>query len=251
MTVKHVAKLGDEHGFTPDGRDVRREFMEFSLNEWDDAALEEALRCVEHMGKGEVVAVSVGNADADVSLLKALAKGAHRAVRIWDPSLTNADPITVARALAGVAALELCDLILCGVQSSDQAHGATGTAIARILDVPHAAVIVEMEWDGENKLTLARELEGGMRHNIELATPAVVSIQTGINMPRFATMKMIKQAKQKPLVVVDGADVSDGSGGYVVRRMYVPEQTKAEMLKGTPQEVAQFIANLVREKKGS
>ena len=127
------------------------------------------------------------------------------------------------------------------MQSSDQAHGATGTAIARILDVPHAAVIVEMEWDGENKLTLARELEGGMRHNIELATPAVVSIQTGINMPRFATMKMIKQAKQKPLVVVDGAGLfSDGSGGYVVRRMYVPEQTKAEMLKGTPQEVAQF-----------
>ncbi len=251
VTVKHVAKLGDEHGFTPDGRDVRREFMEFSLNEWDDAALEEALRCVERIGKGEVVAVSVGNADADVSLLKALAKGAHRAVRIWDPSLTNADPIAVARALAGVAALESCDLILCGVQSSDQAHGATGTAIARILDVPHAAVIVEMEWDGENKVTLARELEGGMRHNIELATPAVVSIQTGINTPRFATMKMIKQAKQKPLVVVDGADVSDGSGGYVVRRMYVPEQTKAEMLKGTPQEVAQFIANLVREKKGS
>ena len=92
VTIKHIAKLGDEHSFTPDGRDVRREFMEFSLNEWDDTALEAALQCIEKAGKGEVVAVCVGDSDADASLLKALAKGAHRAVRIWDPSLSNTDP---------------------------------------------------------------------------------------------------------------------------------------------------------------
>ena len=250
VAVKHVAKLGDDYGFTPDGRDVRREFMEFSLNEWDDAALEEALRCVERLGKGEVVAITVGEPDADASLLKALAKGAHRAVRIWDPALSIADPITIARAIAGIARLEEPDLILAGVQSGDQAHGATGTAIARILALPHAAVVVGLEWDGVSKLTLARELEGGLRHNFDLRSPAVLTIQTGINTPRFATMKMVKQAKQKPLTVVDGAGVVDGSGGYVVRRMYVPEQTKAEMLKGTAPEIAKFIADLVRDKKG-
>lgn len=251
VTVKHVAKLGDEYEFTPDGRDVRKEFMEFSLNEWDDAALEEALQRVEKLGRGEVVAITVGDADADASLLKALAKGAHRAVRIWDPALANADPITTARALAGIARLESADLIFCGVQSGDHAHGATGTALARILGLPHAAVVVGVEWDGSSKLTLARELEGGLRHNFELKAPAVVAIQTGINTPRFATMKMIKQAKQKPLVVVEGAGVVDGSGGYLVRRMYIPKQTKAEMLKGAPQEVAKFIADLVRQKKGA
>lgn len=251
VTVKHVAKLGDEYDFTQDGRDVRKEFMEFSLNEWDDAALEEALQCVERLGKGEVVAITVGDADADASLLKALAKGAHRAVRVWDPALSNADPITIARALAGIARLESPDLIFCGVQSGDHAHGATGTALARILGVPHAAVVVGVEWDGSSKLKLARELEGGLRHNFELKSPAVVAIQTGINTPRFATMKMVKQAKQKPLVFVDGAGVVDGSGGYLVRRMYIPKQTKAEMLKGAPQEVAKFIADLVRQKKGA
>jgi electron transfer flavoprotein alpha/beta subunit len=250
VTVKNVAKLGDEYGFTADGRDVRREFMEFSLNEWDDAALEEALRCVEKLGAGEVVAVTVGDADADASLLKALAKGAHRAVRIWDDSLSNADPITIARAIAGVAKAEDPDLVFSGVQSGDQAHGATGTALARILGLPHAAVVVGFEWDGKGPLKLTRELEGGLRHNFDLQAPAVVAIQTGINTPRFATMKMVKQAKQKPLVVVDGAGVVDGSGGYVVRRMYIPEQSKAEMLSGTPAEVAKFIANLIREKKG-
>jgi Fe-S oxidoreductase/electron transfer flavoprotein alpha/beta subunit len=251
VTVKHVAKLGDEYEFTPDGRDVRKEFMEFSLNEWDDAALEEALQCIEKVGKGEVVAVTVGDVDADTSLLKALAKGANRAVRIWDPALANADPITIARALAGIARLEDPDLIFCGVQSGDQAHGATGTALARILGLPHAAVVIGVEWDGGSKLTLARELEGGLRHNFELKAPSVVAIQTGLNTPRFATMKMVKQAKQKPLVVVDGAGVVDGSGGYAVRRMYVPQQTKAEMLTGSPQEIAKFISDLVRQKKGA
>jgi len=250
VTIKHVAKLGDEYGFTPDGRDVRREFMEFSLNEWDDAALEEALRTIEKLGSGEVVAVTVGDADADASLFKVLAKGANRAVRIWDDSLANADPITIARALAGVAAAEAPDLIFSGVQSGDQAHGATGTALARILGLPHAAVVVGFDWDGKDAMHLVRELEGGLRHSFDLQAPAVVAIQTGINTPRFATMKMVKQAKQKPLVVVDGKDVQDGSGGYQVRRMYVPEQTKAEMLTGTPSEIAKFIANLIREKKG-
>ncbi|MGE3229764.1 MAG: heterodisulfide reductase-related iron-sulfur binding cluster [Hyphomicrobium sp.] len=251
VTIKHVAKLGDEYGFTDDGRDVRREFMEFGLNEWDDAALEEALRCVEKLGDGEVVAVCVGDADADTSLLKALAKGAHRAVRIWDPSLSNADPITISRAIAGIAKAEDPDLIFTGVQSGDQAHGATGTALARILGLPHAAVVVGFEWDGSGPLQLTRELEGGLRHSFDLKVPAVVAIQTGINTPRFATMKMVKQAKQKPLVVVDGAGVVDGSGGYLVRRMYVPERTKAEMLTGSPAEVAKFIANIIREKRGA
>lgn len=251
VTVKHVAKLGDEYGFTEDGRDVRREFMEFGLNEWDDAALEEALRCIEKLGSGEVVAVSVGDADADTSLLKALAKGAYRAVRIWDPSLSNADPITISRAIAGIAKAEEPDLIFTGVQSGDHAHGATGTALARIVGFPHAAVVVGFEWDGNGPLKLTRELEGGLRHSFDLKAPAVVAIQTGINTPRFATMKMVKQAKQKPLVVVDGAGVVDGSGGYLVRRMYIPEQTKAKMLKGTPTEIAKFIANIIREKRGA
>jgi Fe-S oxidoreductase/electron transfer flavoprotein alpha/beta subunit len=251
VTVKHVAKLGDEYGFTDDGRDVRREFMEFGLNEWDDAALEEALLCIEKLGGGEVVAVCVGDSDADTSLLKALAKGAHRAVRIWDPSLSNADPITISRAIAGIAKAEDPDLIFTGVQSGDQAHGATGTALARILDLPHAAVVVGFEWDGNGPLKVTRELEGGLRHSFDLKAPAVVAIQTGINTPRFATMKMVKQAKQKPLVVVDGAGVADGSAGYLVRRMYIPEQTKAEMLTGSPAEVAKLIASIIREKRGA
>ncbi len=250
VCVKHVAVLGDEHGFTADGRDVKGEYLEHTLNEWDDAALEEALRVVEKFGSGEVVAVAVGPEDADASLLKVLAKGAHRAVRVWHDSLAGADPVSVARAIAGVAVKEAPDLVLAGVQSSDHGHGATGTALARILGLPHAAVVVGLEWDGTASLTLTRELEGGVRHTLELPSPAVVTVQTGINVPRYATMRMIKQAKQKPLIVLDGDGVMDGSGGYVVRRMYVPKQTKAQMLTGDAQQIAASIASIIRDKRG-
>ncbi len=251
VAVKHAAVLGDDFHFTSDNRDIQQADLDHVLNEWDDAALEEALLLIEKQGGGEVVAVTIGPEDADTSLRKVLAKGADRAVRVWHDDLIAADPLTVARAIAGVAVLEQPDLILTGVQSSDHANGATGAALARILGMPQAAVAVGLEWDGTNKLSVTRELEGGVRHKLELPSPAVVTIQTGINTPRYATMRMIKQAKKKPLEVVDGAAVIDGGGGYRVRRMYVPEQTKAEMLSGNSDDIASFIANLIREHRGS
>jgi Fe-S oxidoreductase/electron transfer flavoprotein alpha/beta subunit len=250
VMVKHAAVLGDEHAFTEDGRDIESEYLEHTLNEWDDSALEEALLVIEKVGSGEVVAVAVGPEDADVSLRKVLAKGAHRAVRVWHDSLAGADPVTIARAIAGVARREEPALIFAGVQSSDHAHGATGAALARILGLPNAAVVIGIEWDGASKLTVTRELEGGTRHTFKMPSPAVLSIQTGINKPRYATMRMIKQAKKKPLVVLDGATVPGGGGGYAVRRMYVPEQAKAEMLSGNAEEIAAFIAGVIREKMG-
>jgi len=250
VTVKHVARLGDEYEFTADGRDVQADFLEHELNEWDDAALEEALLLVEKLGGGEVVAVGVGPEDAEISLRRVLAKGADRAIRIWDDRLFGADPVTIARAIAGVAAREEADLILTGVQSADHAHGSTGSALARILGLPHGAIVVGLEWDGKSDLTVTRELEGGTRHKFTVPSPAVLAIQTGINTPRYATMRMIKEAKKKPLVVLDGAAAVDGSGGYVVRRMYTPVQERAQMLEGSAEEIAAQIAQLIRDKRG-
>jgi Fe-S oxidoreductase/electron transfer flavoprotein alpha/beta subunit len=250
VTVKHTAKLGDEYEFTADGLDVAQEYLEHDLNEWDDAALEQALLLAEANGGGEVVVVSIGPPEAEKSLRKVLAKGADRAIRIWDDRLRNADPVTIARAIAGVARAEDPDLILSGTQSSDQAHGATGTAVARILGLPHASVIASVDWDGSGAMTVTRELEGGTRHVLQMPAPAVLAIQTGTNTPRYATMRMIKQAKKKPLEVLDGASLIDGGGGYRVRRMYTPEQEKARMLEGTAEEVAEQIATIIRDKKG-
>ena len=251
VAVKHVGELGDEFSIAEDGLSIADEHFEYALNEWDDAALEEALLLSEKIGGGEVVAVTIGPEQAEDTLRKVLAKGAHRAVRVWDDSLAAADPVTVARALAGVALQEEADLILAGVQSGDLAQGATGTALARILGLPHAAVVLETEWDGGARLTATRELEGGVRHRFELPAPALLTMQTGGNRPRYATMRMIKQAKQKTIAVLDGADVGLDQAGARLRRLSVPVKSgQAEMLEGGAAEVAKAIADIVRKKRG-
>ncbi|WP_245331329.1 heterodisulfide reductase-related iron-sulfur binding cluster [Mesorhizobium sophorae] len=250
VTVKNVAKLGDEIRFTADGRDVVSDYIQYELNEWDDSALEQALLLTEANGGGEVVAVCVGPEEAEQSLRKVLAKGADRAVRIWSDGLSNADPLVIARAIAGIAKAEDPDLIFCGTQSADNAHGSTSTALAAILGLPRAVVVESVRWDGRGALTVTRELEGGIKEILTMPTPAVLAIQTGTDLPRYATMKMIKQARNKPLEVVDGSSAIDGVGGYRVRRMYVPVRQRAAMLEGTAEQVAEKIAAIIHERRG-
>ncbi len=251
VAVKQVGNLDEAFHIADDGLSIPAEHFEYELNEWDDAALEEALLVAERIGAGEVVAVTVGPEDAEDVLRKVLAKGAHRAVRVWDDALVHADPVTIARALAGVARREEPDLILTGVQSSDLAQGATGIGMARILGLPHAAVVLGVEWDGGASITVTRELEGSIHHRFELPAPALLTIQTGGNRPRYATMRMIKQANQKTIAVLDGSAVGLEQAGAIVRRMYQPPRTgRARMLEGDAAEVAKAIADIVREKRG-
>lgn len=247
---KHAAVLGEDFTFTPDGRDVRPEDRDAVLNEWDEAALEEALQVIEGLGRGEVVAVSVGGEEADASLRRMLAKGAHRAIRVRADGLHPSEPALVARALAGVIARERPELVLTGVQSSDFAHAAVPGLLAGTLDWPLCQVVVGITWRDENEIDLVRELEGGLRESLRLRLPAVLAVQTGIRPPRYATMRMIKQARKKPLLVVDGSSVPDGSGAFRVRRMRVPERKRAEMLEGSVEEIAARIAAILREKRG-
>ena len=249
VAIKHAAVLSDEHEFTADGRDIQVEYLDHELNEWDDAALEEALRIVEKAGDGEVVAVCVGPESAEASLRKVLAKGAQRAVRVWHEGLFAADPLVVARGIAGVATKEQPDLLLTGVQSSDHAHGATGAALARILGLPHAAVVVALHWTGDGSVEVTRELEGGVRHSLSLQVPALLSIQTGGNTPRYATMRMIKKAKKIRIDNLDAESMLEGGGGYRVRRMYTPVQESAKMIEGSPEDIARFVADVIREKR--
>ena len=126
VCIKQVAVLGDDIEFTPDGRGVDPDYLDFALNEWDTYSTEEALRLREASGSGEVVAVCVGDEDADDALVRCLAMGADRVVRVWSDELEGADPIRVARALAQVVGPLGADLVLCGAQSADSVQGATG-----------------------------------------------------------------------------------------------------------------------------
>jgi electron transfer flavoprotein beta subunit len=256
VPVKQVAKLDDEYRFDG-GASVERDYLDWDVNEWDNFSLEAALAIRDSLGDGahEVVVTTVGPVDAEETLLSCLAKGADRAVRIWDGSLDEVDPLAVARVLASLIRSEAPDLVLCGVQSSDAAHGATGVAIAGYLDLTHAAVVTEIEFDPQAATaTLARELEGGLVEVIQIQTPALLTVQTGINEPRYANLRAIKQARDKPMAVFDLAaigltadDVWEAAGYRPVSLSAAETKNKAEMLAGPPAAVAARIVEIVRE----
>ena len=246
VCVKQIAQLGDEVEFTDDERDVDPDFLDYALNEWDSYATEEALQLVERAGEGEVVVVSVGDENSEDAMRRALAMGAGRGIRVWAPELAGADPIVVARALAKVVRAESADLVLCGVQSSDSVQAATGVALAELLELPRVAVVTKVSL-GEGTATVHRELEGGLVDVVEVDTPCVLTIQTGINEPRYATLRAIKQAEQKDIEVREPGDL--GEPASRVRRMFVPPKGEgAEMLDGSPLEVARRIKELVEER---
>ncbi len=244
VCVKQVLQLGDEVEFTADGLDVDPDYLDAALNEWDSFATEEALQLRERLG-GEVVLVTCGGKESEAALRRCLAMGADRAIRIEVP---GRDPFSVAWAIAEVVRAESPDLILCGVQSSDAVQAATGTALAELLNLPRTAVVTSIDYDeGAQKAVVDRELEGGLRDRVEVDTPAVLTIQTGINQPRYANLRAIKQAEQVEIDVRSPA--GGGTPAYRVRKMFLPARGEgAEMLDGSPAEIAGRIAAIVKER---
>lgn len=256
VTVKQVAALDDEFELRDDGRDVDEDFFEEDLNEFDHYSVEEALLIKEAAGDdAEVVIVTVGDEDTDDALRTALAKGADRGIRVWDDSLADADGVAIAKVLEKVVEREKPDMVFTGAQSADFGSAVTGMALAGLLGWPHAAVVCNLEYaPGANTATLRRELEGGLEEVMSIRCPAVLSIQLGINEPRYASLRGIKQAKQKQ---VDELTLDDlGLGGDAVasasrvRRMYAPEKGQAELITGSAAEQATRLAEIIKELRG-
>ena len=256
VPVKQVAVLDEEFELLEDRPGVDPDAIDWELNEWDEFSLEAALQLRDAEGSGEVIVISVGDVAAEEGLRACLAKGADRAQRIWGAPLDGADPLAVARVLAPAVERESPDLVLCGVQSSDAVNSATGIALAAHLGLPWVAVVKALEYDTASRAaTVERELEGGLVELVRVGLPALLTIQTGINEPRYANLRAIKQAKDKPLEETALADLGLDEGaiaaaaGSRVRSMEPPEAGRgAEMLNGSPSAVAERIADIVRER---
>ncbi|MFI4990269.1 MAG: electron transfer flavoprotein subunit beta/FixA family protein [Solirubrobacterales bacterium] len=251
VPVKQVVSLDEDFALSGDGS-VAADELDWQLNEGDNFSLEAGLRL--SVGEeGEVVVVTVGDERAEEGLLACLAKGADRAIRVWDESLHGADALAVASVLAVVARAEQPELILCGVQSSDAADAATGIALAGLLELAHVAVVNSIERDGR-RLTVQRELEGATVELLGISLPCLLTVQTGINEPRYATLRAIKQARAKPLTIfgldelgLDPAAVAASAGSRTMRLREHEQRTSATLLHGPPAEVAARIAEIVRE----
>ncbi|MDP2246939.1 MAG: electron transfer flavoprotein subunit beta/FixA family protein [Nitrosomonadales bacterium] len=259
VAVKQVAALDEDFEIRADEKDVDEDFLMYDLNEWDDFSLEEAMKIKEaSTSEVEVVVVSVGPDRVDESLRKCLAKGADRAIRIWDDAIEGSDAIAIGKILAAIVKKEAPDMVFAGVQSSDQAYSSTGISTAAYLDWPHAAVVSDLQYSpGSDKAVIRRELEGGMLQEVEIACPAVLTIQLGINKPRYASLRGIKQAAAKPIeecslaeIGLSASDVGADSSMSRVRRMYVPAKGRAQMIEGTVAEQASRIIQIIKEFRG-
>jgi electron transfer flavoprotein beta subunit len=223
---------------------VRDADASWELNEPDAYALEEALRLKEKQG-GEVIVVSAGPARVTQVIREALARGADRAIHVTGDHLPTADAFTVARALADALKGEGVDLILTGLQSDDQGFAQVGVVLAEYLGVEHATIIMEIQVEGQ-ALRVKRELEGGWFQWIAMPLPAVLTIQSGINQLRYATLKGIMAAKKKEVRVVPAA--APAAARQRIVSIYVPEKTKrTRMIDGPPADAAKTLVDLLRD----
>jgi electron transfer flavoprotein beta subunit len=218
----------------------------WALNESDAYALEEALQLKEKCG-GEVVVVSAGPERVGSTIREALAKGADRAIHVACDDLEKRDALGVARLLAAAIGPENPDLTLTGLQSDDLGYGQTGVILAELLELPHASLILHVE-KSEQGLTVKRELEEGWFQTIDLPLPAVLTIQSGGNKLRYATLMGIKKAKTKEVRRAAASELGPMTAPVVtLERIAVPQKQKStQILSGSPQEAAAALAEKLK-----
>ena len=222
--------------------------LQYALNESDAYALEEALQLKEQHG-GEVIVVSAGPERIGQTIREALAKGADRAIQIDSGDLADLDALGVARLLAAAMQPENPDLILTGLQSEDLGLGQTGVIVAELLGLPHATLILHVE-KTETGLTVKRELEEGWFQTIDLPTPAVLTIQSGGNKLRYATLMGIKRAKTKEVRRLAAAELFPPNHAAVpvvtLVQVTLPQKQKStQILSGSAKEAAaSLVENL-------
>ncbi|MGB7621074.1 MAG: electron transfer flavoprotein subunit beta/FixA family protein [Terriglobia bacterium] len=230
---------------------IREEDLSFETNESDIYALEAALQLKEKMG-GEVVVCTLGPATASSVIREALAKGAERALHLSDPAFVGLDAYATARVMAEVFKKEKFDLIVTGLQSDDHGFGQTGVVLAEFLNLPHTTLVMGVEvLEGGSGVKIKRELESGWFQWLELPLPAVLTIQSGINQPRYASLKGIMGVKKKEIRVVDlaaaGLTQSDLTSKQAIRKIYVPEKAKqTQFLDGSAKEVAAKLVDKLK-----
>ena len=244
VAIKQVPERDAQIRVAADGKWIDESDLSYTINEPDAYALEEALQLKEKNG-GEVVVVSAGPERVTSTLREALAKGADRAIHIEADDLGSRDTLGVAQILADAMKAEAPDLILTGLQSDDLGLGQTGVVLAELLGIPHATIIMQVEVVGSG-LKVKQELEDGWFQHVEMPLPALLTIQSGGNKLRYATLMGIKKAKTKETKTVQATAAATGPA-LVLDRVYLPEkQKKTEMLSGTAAEVAAKIVEKLK-----
>ena len=246
VAIKQVPERDAQVRIDAAGKWIEEANLQWALNESDAYALEEALQLKEKHG-GEVVVLSAGPERVGSTIREALAKGADRAIHVDCDDLGQRDALGVARLLAEAMKPENPDLVLTGLQSDDLGLGQTGVILAELLGLPHASLILNVE-KTDGGLTVKRELEEGWFQHIELPTPAVLTIQSGGNKLRYATLMGIKRAKTKEVRRLTANELGIVASPVVaLDRIALPQKQKStQILTGSPKEAAAALVEKLK-----
>jgi electron transfer flavoprotein beta subunit len=251
VCVKRIPKTAEADLFiSKDGKDIKKDDLVFTLNDWDAYAVREAALLKEKHG-GTVTVLTVGPEESKEVLTRCLAMGADKALKIEEPA--SSDAHLIAKVLSQAIRNESFDLILTGVQAEDDNFGQVGVSLAQMLGLPHAAIVNRIEIDG-GKARVRRELEGGIEEALEIKLPAVLTIQTGINEPKYVSLAAILEAEDKEMKEMQLEEMGLPSGepldATVDQVLFPPVGKTAEILKGTPDEIVTQMTEILKKKKG-
>ncbi len=257
VCVKRVPDTAEnEIEVAGDGNDIERDDLVYSVNEWDNYAVEEAIQIVDKVG-GSVTIVSVGDEDAEEVVRREMAMGANNGILLSDDAFEGSDGRGIATLLKAAVDKGNYDLILSGAQADDGA-GQVGGMLAAMLEVPYASVVNAIEVVDDQKLKIGREIEGGNQEMNEFDLPCVLSIQTGINEPRYVGFRGIRKVASIDIPVWGASDLgvapdAVGAAGARAKRMdyFVPEFGEgAEILEGSSEEIADKLIEILKAKGG-
>jgi len=259
VPIKQVAVLDEDFELRDDGRDVDPSYLDYELNEWDDFSWETALLIQEaNPEKVEIIPLTIGPDESEDGLRRCLGKGGERGIRVWHQALEGSDPSAIARVIAKVAQREQVDMVFTGALAADHGYAQTGISLASQLEWPHVAVVSKLDLAPDAaRCQVQRELEGGLEQCIDLACPAVLTIQLGINEPRYASLRGIKQAKGKPIELLTHTDlglddnqVGEAGSRSHVRCILAPAKGQAELIEGSVVEQAARLAEIIKQLQG-
>lgn len=247
VPIKQVPDLVEELEINEDGTDLNRDAVKYKTNEFDDHALEEALQLKAEVG-GTVTVLALDGDETDKMLYTAIAKGADKGVKITGDFTGGVASHVAAKAMANAIGIMPYDLILTGVQAVDDRDGQMGVLLANYLGVPHVSVVTGVKVDG-GKAVVHKEYSGGVMAEFEVDLPAVLGIQAARETPRYVAVSRVRQVtKEATLDEVEAGDITVDVGSNVRRLMKPEKGSRAEMIEGSPETIADKIVALMKEK---